>query len=166
MSRTVIPRQFDLNRIIKDHERRIRVLEQRMNRLGGDTVGLFQTKTVNVNNASGTTASCMYLRVGDLVIANFTATLAGVVTGEFQVDLPTNASDFGTSMLPMGLFISQPAAASGLNVFKGNAHLHADNYVRITAQGATAGGVWNATTPFTWAAGDRLRGMTIYEAAT
>ena len=87
---------------------------------------------------------------------------------EFDVDTFLKDSQLGGTVFHRGE--PRPTgghrAASGLNVFKGNAHLHADNYVRITAQGATAGGVWNATTPFTWAAGDRLRGMTIYEAAT
>lgn len=163
MTRTVLPRTFDIDRILKDQERRIKVLEQRMHRLGGDTVGLFQAKSVNVQNAPGTTASCRYLRLGDLVVANFSATLGGAVTGEMRVDLPTDSSDFGTNLLPVGLFVAQVAVASGLNVFKGNAMLHADDYVRIVEQGTGAGGTWNATAPFTWAAGDRLRGMIVYE---
>lgn len=139
---------------------------------GSATGGLWQDYTPVLTNISlgNGTMQARYTQNGmtvhfwvDILFGSTTS-----VTGSIDIGTPTTGFSTEGFIYPMGTALARLFAASGSNVHKGfttNDGTGPVSSVRIVAANGTSGGAWNATTPFTWATGDRMMLTAMYEAA-
>jgi len=124
-----------------------------------ETFGAWQTYSPSCSwSGQGSFDFVKYAQVNKTVYLMFYFTLTGTPSVTFEFDQPfvevTGESPAGTSGTAM------LSDATGNN-YIGFIYM-TGTQVRITTE--TSGGV-DATAPFTWASGDSIRGLMIYEAA-
>lgn len=117
----------------------------------------------NITIGNGTIVGS-YMQVGKLVSFRWTLTLGSttVFTGSIAVSIPVTALDAGWAGAAF-LFDSSTAANRMPGVLNGSTT--ANNVHSGPINGGTGAGIVNATSPFTWATGDVIKGSGTYEAA-
>ena len=118
------------------------------------------TPTTNSWSAAGSFDFVRYAEINDVVLVKFRFNLTGTPTGTFEFSQPVVEVSGDSPSGATGTASLRDASAGtgyvGLNFMSGTVIRVAD---------ATSLSTVNATTPFTWASGDSIRGLMIYDAA-
>jgi len=124
-------------------------------RIGGTAIGEWTTYSPSCTwSGAGSFAFIKYATFNNAVIFKFKFDLTGAPTGDFQFDLPFADTDgFGGAMGTAVMF-----DANGTDYY--GTFFSSSDKIKITALNA---GTVDATTPFTWANGDAIRGILTVE---
>lgn len=117
--------------------------------------------TPTLTGGAAATLNCRYIKFGKLVTVEVDITFTGAVTTTLNMTLPTTpAAASGTTL---GMVTFNDTSASDLRI--GAARLSGTVVAFPIQSSATAWNNANATTPWTWASGDSLRGVISYREA-
>ena len=172
MGRSTLERDYDIGRMLADHERRILALERRMTLLRGQAAAIgvwtnFTPSWTNVTLGTGAINTGRYVQIGQTVhvSVHFTLGTGGDVTASpFTMALPLAANlsqipDSGTVAL-QGAAGARDASPSTLE--KGAVLLRSVGDVRFTPMDV-AGGQWGTVSPFDWTVNDQFNAWFSYE---
>lgn len=126
--------------------------------------GGWTSYTPTIVGSAAPTLDCRYIRTGGkMVTVEVSITLTAVVTANLSMSLPTTAATAMNSALGAVEMLDVSAGLERLGVFE---ILSGLSTVRFSYENATPARVTAAaTTPFTWASGDQIRGMFTYREA-
>lgn len=172
MATSTLGRDYDIDRTLADHERRISALERRMLRLAAqvDAIGLWQpftpTWTGVVVGAGGVSAG-RYVQMGQTVhvMAQLVLGAGGDVTATPVTLTPPLTPNLtlifdAQSVSLVGLAGARDDSAGVLE--KAAVQLQSTGTVRFTPTDV-AGGQWGVASPFDWAVDDQLNVWFSYE---
>lgn len=125
--------------------------------------GVWTSYTPTIVGTASPTLSCQYAKVNKIVTVEFSITLTAVVTANLSMSLPSTAGTAVNTALGSVEMLDVSAGVERLGVLE---ILSGGATVRFSYENATPVRVTAAaTTPFTWASGDQLRGMFTYREA-
>lgn len=171
MAISTLRRDYDVARILADHEQRISALERRLLAVESDidTIGLWQPFTptwVGVTLGTGATNAGRYVQIGQTVhvSAHFVLGTGGDVTAAINMNLPLAANLSlifdADSVALSGVAGARDDSAGVLE--KAAVQLLSTGLIRFTPTDV-AGGQWAAASPFDWAINDQLNCWFSYE---
>lgn len=118
------------------------------------------TPATNSWSSAGSFDFVRYAEINEVVLVKFRFNLTGTPTGTFEFSQPVVEVSAGSPSGAAGTASLRDASAGtgyvGLNFMTGTVIRIADSTSLFSV---------NATTPFTWASGDSIRGLMIYDAA-
>jgi hypothetical protein len=171
MGRSTLARDYDIGRMLADHERRILALERRMTLLRGQAaaIGVWKPFTpvwTGVTVGTGGISAGRYVQIGQTVHVAVQLVLGtgGDVTAGINLAVPLAANlslIFNSNSVALsGVAGARDASPSALE--KGVVQLLSTGVVRFTPTDVP-GGQWGVTSPFDWTVNDQLNAWFSYE---